>query len=255
MTRSAAPTGFDRALTIGIVGGMSPESTVTYYQHIVRRHHSAFGDHSYPRIVICSVSFQKYIDWQHRGDWDRIAVELEREFQSAAGAGAELAVLATNTMHKVLPAIRSPIPVLSIMEAVADFATNAGIKTVGLTGTRFTMSDRFYAEGLEARGLKVIVPDAEQQERIHRIIYDELIKGDVRDSSVEDFGAIGRALLSRGAEAIVLGCTELELLTRNRGLGIRTIDSTLVHAEAAWERAVGVSELRTQNSELFCDEV
>lgn len=225
----------DKALCIGIIGGMSPESTVTYYQHIVRRHRTEFGDHSYPRIVIASVSFQKYVDWQHKGDWDRITTELRREFQAVAAAGAGFAVLATNTMHKVLPFIESPIPVLNVLDAVVSYAKGAGIRSVGLTGTMFTMSDGFYSRGLESRGLSVIVPDAAEQERIHRIIYDELITGDVRDSSVESFRLIADALLSGGAEAVVLGCTELQMLVRGEGFKGRTIDSTLVHAEAAWE--------------------
>lgn len=138
------------SLTLGIVGGMSPESTVTYYQHIIRRQQAEFGDHNYPRIVISSVSFQRYIDWQHEELWERIADELAGEFRALAAAGADFAVLATNTMHKVLPQIDSSIPVLSILDAVADHARANKIKSVGLTGTRFTMSDGFYAQGLES---------------------------------------------------------------------------------------------------------
>src|SRR5438552_9817793 len=149
-------------LTIGIIGGMSPESTATYYQHIVRRHQNEFHDHSYPRIVIVSVSFQKYVTWQHEGDWDQITGELTGEFQRVAAAGADFAILATNTMHKVLPAIRSPIPVLSILDAVTKYAEKGRIKSIGLTGTKFTMSDGFYAEGLERHGLTVLKPSPVQ---------------------------------------------------------------------------------------------
>jgi aspartate racemase len=230
-------------LTIGIVGGMSPESTATYYQHIVRRHQAEFHDHSYPRIVIISVSFQKYIDWQHGGDWDRIGRELETEFQKAASAGADFALLATNTMHKVLPSVKSPIPVLSILDAVGAFAKKKGIRSLGLTGTKFTMSAGFYAEGLVRQGLGVFTPPAPDQEEIHRIIYDELISGKVNHSSVRYFDEIAQRLLGRGAEAILLGCTELELLIRGFRNKASFLDSTSIHADAAWEIATGRASL------------
>lgn len=225
--------------TIGIVGGMSPESTVTYYQLIVHRHLAAQGDHHYPRIVIASVSFGQYVEWQHAGAWDRIAAALESEFRAVAAAGADFAILATNTMHKVLPAIQSPIPVWSILDAVAEHARAVGIRRVGLTGTRFTMSDGFYAAGLEARGLGVVLPTEAEQAAIHRMIYEELIGGRVTPESVAQFTAIAEALVARGAEAVLLGCTELELLTRAAPLPVPTLDSTRIHAEGAWEIALG----------------
>lgn len=124
----------EQFLTIGIVGGMSPESTAAYYQHITMRHQAEFHNHSYPRIVIASVSFERYIEWQHEGSWNRIAEELTKEFQAVAAAGANFAIFATNTMHKVLPQINSPVPILSIIEAVAHYSKAKGIKRVGLTG-------------------------------------------------------------------------------------------------------------------------
>jgi len=233
-------------LTIGIVGGMSPESTVTYYQHIVRRQQAEFGDHNYPRIIIASVSFQKYIDWQHEGLWERIAAELTEEFRALPAAGADFAVLATNTMHKVLPQINSPIPVLSILDAVADYAKTNNIKRVGLTGTRFTMSDGFYPQGLENRDLSVVLPTAGEQETIHNIIYDELIFGRINPSSASKFIDIAENLLTRGAEKILLGCTELELLTRECSSLVIFIDSTKVHADTAWEISVGKKTLNSK---------
>jgi aspartate racemase len=225
--------------TIGIVGGTSPESTVHYYQHIVRRHQREYGDHSYPRIVIASVSFQQYIDWQHAGDWDRVAAGLEQELNAVAAAGADFGLLAANTMHKVLPQIDSPIPVLSILDAVADEARRKGIDCLGLTGTRFVMADGFYSGGLEDRGIAVVVPDEEQQKMIHGIIYDELIAGIVSEAAIEAYGAIGSSLIARGAGALLLACTELEMLTHGRQLPYELIDTAVVHAEAAWRRAVG----------------
>lgn len=228
----------NQPLTIGIVGGMSPESTVTYYQQIVRRHQAEFQDHNYPRIVIASVSFQKYIAWQHIGAWDQIGIELEKEFCAVAAAGANFAILATNTMHKVLPNIKSPIPVLSILDAVSFFANENRIKSIALTGTKFTMSDGFYARGLENNGLTVLTPTQTQQEVIHRIIYEELIIGRVESSSVDAFAEIVQRLSDRGAEAVLLGCTELQLLTGESDFRARLIDSTRVHADAAWRVAI-----------------
>lgn len=230
-------------LTIGIVGGMSPESTITYYRHIVRRHQAEFGDHGYPRIVIASVSFQQYIDWQHQGNWNRIAEHLAQEFDSLSAAGADFAVLATNTMHKILPQIDSPIPVLNVLDAVSRFAKAKDIKSVGLTGTRFTMSDGFYAAGMKNRGLRVLIPEAGEQEAIHNIIYDELISGNVSPLSQNKFVDIAKSLITRGAEAVLLGCTELELLVRENPARLIFIDSTKAHTDLAWEISVGKSSL------------
>lgn len=233
----------NKPLTIGIVGGMSPESTVTYYQHLVRRHQNEFGDHNYPRILIASVSFQKYVDWQHEGSWGRIADELIEEFRSLAAAGADFAILATNTMHKVLPQILAPIPILSILDAVADHAHAYHINRVGLTGTLFTMSDGFYVRGLEDRGLSVVLPLKDEQEAIHNTIYGELISGKILPKSISKFTEISESLLARGAEKILLGCTELELLTREFGSLVNFLDSTKIHADAAWEVCVGMKSL------------
>lgn len=229
-----------KPLTIGIVGGMSPESTAIYYQHIVRHHQLAFHDHSYPPIIITSVSFQQYIEWQHDEAWQQIAQGLEQEFGRLAAAGADFSILATNTMHKVLPSIKTTIPVLSILEVVADYCRLNALRTIALTGTRFTMSDGFYAQGLESYGLEVIIPDALQQDQIHRIIYEELIAGLVTPESVHAFAQIGHDLSARGAQAILLGCTELVMLVDNNPAGLNTIDSTRLHAEAAWRKAVGL---------------
>jgi aspartate racemase len=226
-------------LTIGIVGGMSPQSTITYYQQILRRHEAMLHNHGYPRLVIASVSFQQYIDWQHAGAWDRVAAELQGEFQAVAAAGADFAILATNTMHKVLPQIASPVPVLHILDAVAEQAAASGVRSVGLTGTGFTMADGFYAAGLESRGLGVVLPTADEQAAIHRIIYDELIRGEIVPASVAEFTAIGQGLMARGADAVLLACTELELLTRPAPLPMPVLDTTQIHADTAWEIAVG----------------
>jgi aspartate racemase len=227
--------------TIGIIGGTSPESTAVYYQTIVRRHIAWAGDHSYPRILIASVSFQQYIDWQHDGSWDQVAAGLQQEADALERAGADLLLLAANTMHKVLPSLHSRLPFISVMDAVARVARERGICSVGLTGTRFTMADGFYDQGLIERGLQVVLPDQAQQQEIHRMIYDELISGQVRPASVSSFAAIARDLQAQGAEATLLACTELELLDQDGQLGVPIIDSTNAHATLAWKLATGQS--------------
>jgi len=229
--------------TIGIVGGMSPESTVLYYQTIVRRHFAERGDHFYPRIVVASVSFGRYIELQHAGDWAGVAEGLAGEFRAVAAAGADFALLAANTMHKVLGEARPPLPVLSIFDAVAREAKRLGRTRLGLTGTRFTMSDGFYARGLEARGLGVVVPEPAEQDEVHRIIYDELIAGRVLPASRARFTEIAQALVARGADAVLLGCTELEILMANATLPFPLLPSAALHAGLAWEIAVGAAPM------------
>jgi aspartate racemase len=225
-------------LCIGIVGGMSPESTVTYYEHIVRRHQERFHDHRYPRIVISSVSFQQYIDWQHEHDWRSVARGLEEEFHAVTLAGANFAVLAANTMHKVLPDIRCSIPILTIFDAVAAHAQKQGIRTIGLTGTRYTMADGFYKQALELRGLSVSLPPTTDQEAIHNIIYSELIRGKIVPESVKKFNLILSSFLSQGVDAVLLGCTELGMLVSAQPPPVQIVDSAQVHAQSAWRVAV-----------------
>jgi aspartate racemase len=237
-----------RTRTIGIVGGMSPESTATYYQMIVRRHTETCGDHAYPRIVIASVSFQRYVDWLEAGAWGRIRSALGREFAAVAAAGADFAILATNTMHKVLPGLESPIPVLSVFDAVAGAARERGLSRLGLMGTRFTMSDGFYASALAERRIEVVLPDTGEQDDIHRVIFAELIRGVVTTASRRRLAQIAKRLVGRGAEAVLLGCTELQMLEGPSGLGVPTLDTARCHADLAWRVAVGRARMEGYNS-------
>ena len=144
-----------------------------------------------------------------------------------------------------MPQIASPVPVLHILDAVAEQARAAGVRSVGLTGTGFTMADGFYAAGLESRGLAVVLPTADEQAAIHRIIYDELIRGEIVPASVAEFTAIAQGLVGRGADAVLLACTELELLTRPAPLPVPVLDTTQIHADTAWEIAMGRRPLPT----------
>src|SRR5512142_3088320 len=148
------------AKRIGILGGLTAESTVTYYQHITRTYQGRFGTHAYPEVVIYSVSFQQFEDWMEAGEWDEIAEALLQGLTRLQLAGADFAVMATNTMHLLFDRLcaRSPIPLLSIIDATAEAIRKQGIECVGLLGTRFTMEKPFYADRLRARGISTVVP-------------------------------------------------------------------------------------------------
>ena len=227
----------DAPLTIGIVGGMSPSRRCRTTSTSSRAHVRARGDHGYPRIVIASVSFQRYVDWQHAGAWGDIARGLDGELAALAAAGADFAVIAANTMHKVVPQLTSKLPLIHVLDAVAEEAKRRGVRRLGLTGTGFTMNDGFYASGLEARGLQVLLPETAERDAIHRMIYDNLIAGRVRPEAVSRFGAIAGDLRRRGAEAVLLACTEL-ILVAPPPEETPWIDTGEIHALAAWRRAL-----------------
>ena len=228
------------ARRIGILGGMSPESTIAYYEHIVHTYTAKYGDHGYPEIVIYSVTFQPYIDWPDEGRWDLVARGLTEAARRLEAAGADFVIIATNTMHKVLDEIRAgiEIPVLSLMDAVAEAILKRGIKTVGLLGTRFTMEMEFYKAALAERGIEVLIPDADDREYVDRVIYDELVAGVIRDEARAGFIRIIGDLVSRGAEGVILGCTEIPLLVRESDVDVPLFDTTAIHAEAALEYAL-----------------
>lgn len=224
---------------IGILGGLTPESTVTYYQHIVHAWQQRHGDHRYPEIVIYSLSFQQFEDWMEAGEWDRIGAALEEGLRRVAAGGADFAVVATNTMHLLFDrlAASSPIPLISIVDATASAVASAGLRTVGLLGTRFTMEKRFYADGLARHGIASIVPGEAEREDIHRVIMQELSMGVLRDDSRQRYLEIMDHLARRGAEGIVLGCTEIPLLVTAAHTRLPLFDTAVLHAEAALAHA------------------
>jgi aspartate racemase len=226
---------------IGILGGLTPESTIIYYQHIVHRYEQLHGDHGYPEVVIYSVTFQQFEDWMEAEQWDRVEEGLIAALKRLAAAGADFAVMATNTMHLLLPRLQeaSPIPILSIVDATARAILRAGLRTVGLLGTRFTMEKPFYAEGLARHGIASVVPDKADRELIHRVIMQELSLGVLRDESRQAYLRVIDALVARGAQGIVLGCTEIPLLVKPEHTRIPLFDTATIHAEEALEGAVG----------------
>ena len=222
--------------TIGLLGGMSWESTVVYYQQINRIVGERLGGHHSAKIILHSVDFDEIVHLQHADDWDGTGAILADAAESLERAGAELLVICTNTMHKVAPQIqqRVKLPLIHIADATADVIKRAGIKTVGLLGTKFTMEQDFYKGRLEDQhDLAVIVPERADREIVHRVIYDELCQGKVLDASRDQYHRIVASIVGSGAQGVILGCTEIGLLIGDGNVGGPTFDTTALHARAA----------------------
>jgi len=226
---------------IGILGGMTPESTITYYQHIVRSYQQRYGTQAYPAIVIYSVSFQQIEDWMEAGEWEAVGDVLADALRRLAAAGADFAVMASNTVHLLFDRLEreSSIPLISIVDATGRAIEQAGVRTIGLLGTRFTMEKPFYADRLARRGIRTVVPDRDEREDIHRVIMHELSRGELRDDSRQRYLEIIANLVRRGAEAAVLGCTEIPLLVRPEHAAVPVFDTAVLHAEEALAHALG----------------
>ncbi|QXB00416.1 aspartate/glutamate racemase family protein [Aeromonas sp. FDAARGOS 1416] len=221
---------------IGLLGGMSWESTVSYYQALNRGVRTQLGGLHSARVLLNSVDFAGIERLQHAGDWPATARLLAAEARKLQDGGADFLLIGTNTMHKVAPEIEAAIdiPLLHIADATAAKLQADGITRVGLLGTRFTMEQDFYKGRLQARfGLTVLVPDEAGRERVHRIIYDELCLGEIRESSRAEYLAIIEGLAAAGAEAVILGCTEIALLVGDARAAVPLYDTTAIHAEAA----------------------
>lgn len=221
---------------IGLLGGMSWESTVSYYQALNRGVRAQLGGLHSARVLLNSVDFAAIERLQHAGDWPATARLLAAEARKLQDGGADFLLIGTNTMHKVAPEIEAAIdiPLLHIADATAAKLQADGITRVGLLGTRFTMEQDFYNGRLQERfGLAVLVPDEAGRERVHRIIYDELCLGEIRESSRAEYLAIIEGLAAAGAEAVILGCTEIALLVGDARAAVPLYDTTAIHAEAA----------------------
>ena len=227
--------------TIGLIGGMSWESTVPYYRQINETIKNRLGGLHSAKIVLYSVDFHDIEQLQHAGDWEAAGAMLAEAARSLETAGSDFLVLCTNTMHKVAPSIEAAvtIPLLHIADPTAGEIKQAGHSTVGLLGTRFTMEENFYRDRLsEHHGLQVFVPNAEDRDTIHRIIYEELCLGVVLPESRSEYRRIMESLVSQGAEGIILGCTEISLLVSQQDSGVPLFDTTAIHARAAAEEAL-----------------
>lgn len=225
---------------IGILGGMSPESTAEYYRHITHAYTDRFGDFSFPEIIIYSVNFQLYVDWPKGDRWDLVAKGLSQAAQSLEAAGADFIIIATNTMHLVFDQVQANvnIPVLSLLDAVGETILARGLKTVGLLGTKFTVEKTFYHQALARKGISVLVPEADQRSYVDNVIYNELTAGQIKDDSRSGLVTIINRLAERGAEGVVLGCTEIPLLVHEDDVEVPLLDTTAIHAEAALDYAL-----------------
>jgi aspartate racemase len=227
--------------TIGLLGGMSWESTVDYYRAINEGVKSALGGLHSAKIILYSVDFDPIEKLQHKGDWDGTAEILSEAALCIQAAGADFLLICTNTMHKVAPEIENAIhiPVLHIADATAELLVNKGIKTVGLLGTAFTMEHDFYKGRLtEKYGLKVLVPDDADREIVHNVIYNELCLGKTIEKSKAEYLRIINQLSNRGAEAVILGCTEIGMLVNQADTDVQLYDTTAIHAAKAVEYAI-----------------
>lgn len=226
--------------TLGLIGGMSWESTIPYYRILNERVRQRLGGLHSAKLVLHSVDFAEIEALQHAGDWDAAGAILVDAARGLRAAGADALVICTNTMHLVAPSIEAAVdlPLLHIADATAARIRDAGLSRVALLGTRFTMERDFYRQRIEAAGIEVIVPEAAQREVVHRVIYEELCLGRVLDASREAYRGIIEDLVARGAQGVILGCTEIGLLVGEGDATVPLFDTARIHAEAAADWAL-----------------
>ena len=227
--------------TIGLLGGMSWESTVGYYRAINDGVKNTLGGLHSAKIAMYSVDFEPIEKLQHAGNWKETAIILSKAAKSVESAGADFLLICTNTMHKVAPEIEKSIkiPLLHIADATAEVLVHEGIKTVGLLGTAFTMEQDFYKGRLsENYGLNVLVPNKEDRQIVHKIIYQELCLGNIQANSKTEYLRIIDMLADQGAQAVILGCTEIGMLVNQNDTRIKLFDTTAIHAAKAVEYAI-----------------
>jgi aspartate racemase len=226
--------------TIGLLGGMSWQSTLGYYRAINEGITNKLGGLHSAKIAMYSVDFAPIEKLQNAGDWDGMAKMLSKAAQSIQDAGADFLLICTNTMHKVAPEIEAAIqiPLLHIADATAQILVNEGVKSVGLLGTAFTMEQEFYKGRLiKNYGLQVLVPNKDDRQIIHKVIYQELCLGKIKLDSKAEYLRIIDALAAHGAEAVIVGCTEIGMLVNQSDTNVRLLDTTAIHAEKAVEYA------------------
>ena len=227
--------------TIGLLGGMSWESTELYYRAINEGVKNRLGGLHSAKIVMISVNFQEVKELQHKGDWQKAGEILVKASQQIETAGADFLLICTNTMHKVAPQIEQAIniPILHLADATAERIKQKGIKKIGLLGTNFTMKQDFYKGRLaEKHGLEVIVPSSEDRKIVHRVIYEELCLGKVFDFSRDKYLLIIDKMKEQGAEGIIEGCTEITMLIKQEHTKVPLFDTTAIHAEEAVNLAI-----------------
>ncbi|MEV0535965.1 aspartate/glutamate racemase family protein [Kitasatospora sp. NPDC050463] len=226
--------------TLGLIGGMSWESTAEYYRALNRLTRERLGGLHSARLVLYSVDFADIERLQTQGRWAEAGEVLADAARSLEAAGAELLLICTNTMHRVADQVEAAasVPLLHLADATADAVRAAGLRRVGLLGTAFTMEQDFYRGRLEAHGLTVLVPDTDGRALVHRVIYEELCLGVVRAESRAGYRRVIEELVAAGAEGVILGCTEIELLVGDEDSPVPLFPTARLHAEAAVEAAL-----------------
>ena len=221
--------------TIGLIGGMSWESTVTYYKIINETVKEKLGGFHSAKCILYSVDFQEIEECQANGNWEKSGEILGEAAYNLEKAGADFIVICTNTMHKVVNQIKEKIsiPILHIAEMTAEKILEKGLKNIALLGTKYTMEQDFYKSKLIEKGINVIIPDKNDIEIINEVIYDELCLGTINSDSKKKFLEIVDKLRSKGAEGIILGCTEIGLLIKNEDTDVPLFDTAIIHAEQA----------------------
>ncbi len=225
---------------IGIVGGLSPESTILYYKTIVDEYKRIKGDEKYPDIIIYSVNFGLFTEYVEKG-MDREAADIIVEaIKALHRAGADFVVISANTPHMFYDYIasKSPIPLINIIDALAEQAIKDGVKVIGLLGTKYTLTKGFYVDRLAEHGIKAVVPEPPDIETVNNIIYNELVKGIIRDESRRTLIGIIKRLKEKGVEAVALACTELPLLLTGSVDNVKLYDTARIHALKALYEAL-----------------
>jgi aspartate racemase len=227
--------------TIGMIGGMSWESSIEYYRIINERVHEKMGGLHSAKSVMVSVDFYDVELLQRENRWDEATLKMIAAAHQVERGGADFLVICTNTMHKMAEEVQNSIsiPLLNIADATGEQITAAGLKKIGLLGTAFTMEEDFYKGRLARKhGLEVLVPEKAERELVHRVIYEELVLGIIQPSSQRHYQEIMQGLVARGAQGIILGCTEIGLLVKEGDSSVPLYDTTRIHAEAAVDLAM-----------------
>lgn len=227
--------------TIGLLGGMSWESSIEYYRIINQEVRARLGGLHSAQCLMYSVDFAEIEALQHSGDWEALTDRMISAVLRLEAGGADFSVICTNTMHRMAEAVEAAthIPLLHIADATAEAIQSIGLTTVGLLGTRFTMEGDFYCKRLEEKhGLRVLIPQEQGREAVHRIIYDELVQGIINDASRQIYLDVIKDLQASGAQGVVLGCTEIPLLVKQSDVSMPIFDTTTIHAQAAVDWAL-----------------
>jgi aspartate racemase len=227
--------------TIGLIGGMSWESSLEYYRILNEKVKKELGGLHSAKTIMYSVDFEEIKNLQHEGEWAKLTEIMIGAAKSLEKAGAEMIVICTNTMHKMAPEVEKNIslPLIHIADTTAQSIKNLKLKKVGLLGTKFTMEQEFYKNRLvEKHNIDVVVPNDEDRDLVHKIIYNELCLGNIKGSSKQEYIRIINNLIKDGAEGVILGCTEIPLLIKQEDVAIPIFDTTTIHAEIAVMEAI-----------------